>query len=175
MIKSSKRLRVDNQKGATLVEATFILPIFFMFSFAIMLICIQLFSVYSTYYACFQSLKITSTGPSRDAKGAIVSEVEPLLLEAVRNNFKAFRSSAKIEEVIVRNNAGCFMLHDRSSYQNEKIGCGKATSNQLKINPNTWVTLEVPVRPIGIKIKEIPIPEMRVQTKIKMYDWIVTS
>ena len=150
-----------------MVEAALILPTFFLFVFALTLICVQLFSLYSTYYACFQSIKSSSTGP-RKVDG-IMRSVEYILKQEVATNLVKFKTGANINNVIVRNQFGCYYLYN--SQPAALQGCTN-TQPSLRITPNSWVTLNVPVTPVNIKIYKFKLPSVNVKSTIRMYDWI---
>ena len=165
-----KKFKVQNQKGATMVEASFILPVFFLFTFGIILVSVQLFSVYSTYYACFQSLKSSSTGPTKDAAGNVTKTVENKLKESLTEYLASLKTGVPITDVIVRNTQGCFKLSNFQAYTDSSVGCVGITQT-AQIYPNTWITLEVPVKVLKLNLTNVPIPSMRVKSTVRMYDW----
>lgn len=162
----------NREKGATLVEASIILPIFILFIFGIILVSAQLFSVYSTYYACIQSLKSVSTGPLRDDTGRVIASVEQRLYDTLNKKLSVSRTGTSVANVLFRNDSGCYIYQDQQStaYVNESLGCPQ-NSGQLKINPNSWLTVEIRVKPLGLK-SLVFLPDVKVRSTIKMYDWI---
>lgn len=176
-----KKFKVRDQKGATVMEASIILPVFLLFTFGIILLTIQLFSVYSTYYACLQSLKSSSTGPSRKSNGDVKDPVEKRLSVVLKSKLEEFKTGVKLSDVVVRNEQGCFKFITPTPLSepfvlpltDSNIGCTGVISPPAKISPNSWITLEVPVLAVKMKIKGVPIPVVRVKSTVKMYDWVI--
>lgn len=153
------------------MEASIVLPVFLLFTFAIILLSTQLFAVYSTYYVCFQSLKAASVGPTKDGNGNVTVYTQQKLRTNVTENLKKLKINAKIPvtSVLIKVGSWCYNLNTFNP-DTTSPGCA-AAAPPLDIIKNSWVTLEVPVKIIDLNMPYVPIPTIRVRSTVKMYDW----
>lgn len=174
------KISLANEKGATLIEASVVLPLFIMFILGIVLICSQLFASYKTYYANFQTLKTISTGPIRNQSGLITKEVEVRLKEVLAANLRKYNTGVVpgTDLILIRTDDGCYKISKNGNapiiietYRSGTYGCGLNTVSDIRILPRRWITLETYIKPAGLKFKKIPIPTMKIISTVKMYDW----
>jgi hypothetical protein len=186
--KKVNKISLANEKGATLIEASVVLPLFIMFILGIVLICSQLFASYKTYYANFQTLKTISTGPIRNPSGKITKDVEVRFKEVLAANLRKYNTGVVLgtDIILIRIQIGdpalnppvCYKVKTNTStgvvieaYQDNAYDCPRNNTPTIKILPRSWVTLETYIKPVGLKFKKIPIPTMKIISTVKMYDW----
>lgn len=170
----TNKISLANEKGATLIEASVVLPLFIVFVLGIILVCTQLFASYKTYFANYQTLKTISTGPTRKVTGEVDTEVEDRLKVVLAANLKKYNTGVVLgtDQIYIKNSTGCFKV-EKNSLGIYFVRCGSTISVKLKIIPNSWLTLETHIKPVGLKFNRIPIPTMKIISTVRMYDWPV--
>lgn len=179
----SNKFRLKNQQGATIVEASIILPLFFTLVFGTIIICTQLFACYKTYYATYLTLRAISTGPTYKLDGSVDKSVITRFQEILPNNFTKYSAGVKLgtDRVIVRTAHGCYDFNSIKTSGDKAAAMIRGNPNMplncpnggptFSIIPNSWLTIESYVKPSGLKFKKIPIPEMKIVSTARMYDW----
>lgn len=179
------KYRLNNEKGATLIEASIVLPVFLFFVFAIINSSLLLYKCYGAYYSTFQTLKSVSTGPRVDEDtGATIESEEKRLYTSIANNLTRFRTgiNATNTTIIVRNSKGCFKLQKNGSTLIAKVinydstlKCTRPATTPpnsvLDIKPNSWQTMEIYVVPLNFKFRGFSLPKVKVSSSVLMYDW----
>ena len=84
-----------NEKGVTLVEAAIVLPVFLFTILCALLIFGQCFRIFSTYYAMFESMRLSSVQP-------VGTNATVVLNNTLTNRLVTYQTGISREKIIAR-------------------------------------------------------------------------
>jgi hypothetical protein len=145
-----KKGKARKEKGVALVEAALILPIFLFFIFSTLIVCGQCFYMYTAYYQTFKSLRSISVGPVSPGVSVISSFRSDL-----EQRLNPYRIAINLSQIKVTTPENTYGLYDSG----------------LQIRPNSFISVEVPVQFMDVKILNFSIPEIKVRSAVQTYDW----
>ncbi len=164
----SKNELGKNEKGVTFVEAAIVLPIFLFTILCALLIFGQCFRIFSTYYAMFESMRISSV----QAAGENATEK---LNDALDARLKTYQTNITREKIIARGSDGTCMQLKASNppeyWPTDTCGAFNASRPLFTVLPSSYYTLESSIQFIDLQLPWMTLPQSRVRSIIKTQEW----
>ena len=168
----SKSKLGKNEKGVTFVEAAIVLPIFLFTILCALLIFGQCFRIFSTYYAMFESMRLSSV----QAAGENATDK---LNDALDARLKAYQTNITREKVIARvpdgtANGTCMQLKASNPpkyWPTSTCGAFDASRPLFRVLPSSYYTLESSIQFMDLQLPWMTLPQSRVRSIIKTQEW----